>query len=107
MKTRTLMFACAATALLAALAGQPKQAQARDTFFLGELNLNFDSSPRRVYAPPQPPPMYYGWERPPVVIYDPPPRRWHQHHRHYRSCEYYECRPSGREYRRHHRHWRW
>ena len=108
MKKRTLMFACTLMLLLVALAGQPKQAQARDNFYLGAdlggLLVHFDNYPRRVWVPPPPPPpVYYGGERRTVVVYDdPPPRRWH--HRHHRPHDYDYYRYD--EYRRHHRrHW--
>ena len=107
MKTRTLAFACATMLLLAALAVQPKQAQARDTFFLGAdlggLLVHYDNYPRRAWVPPPPPPpVYYGWDRRPVVIYDaPPPWRHHRHHWGHRPYDRDEYRYDRERY--HHR----
>ncbi len=106
MKTRTLLYAGTLMLLLLGLTWQPKQAQARDNFYLGAdlggLFVHYDNYPRRVWVPPPPPPpVYYGRERRTVVVYDaPPPRGWHhRHHRRHQPYEYYE-------YRNHHRrHW--
>lgn len=112
MKTRTLTLCALVTLLLAAMAAQPRPAEARDNIFvgadLGGLFVHFDNYPRRAWGPPPPPHHYRSWGPPPPPRHyrawgpPPPPRYWHP-----RPYYHHAPPPPPRysPYGRHYRHW--